>query len=314
MANYQSNYTGEQIDKVVGVILNGLTESVDIIDILYNVKESQNETETLTDYTDFGVFDNVTEGTTPTTVNVEAVGSRTVEFIKFAKEICIPANMIGDEEKIVKELTRSYYRTRNMLACRSLAYCTSSQFSYEGTSIDLTSPDGFPVFSAYHSISTDETEQPNYFYATRGADEEISAELVEGYLARLSVLMREMKDENGDALHYEADTIILPYNHRKLETVVRKAAGDRWKIVVLPYWSAEMDIFTVMSSKANKELGGNIFFDGDAFKIETRDDESGNRILNCTCSFGVGFGSYKHMIRFVSVDPDTMVGGAAELA
>ena len=315
-----------------------LSATPGICDMLFNVEDSQKYAEALVNHSEFGLFDAVAEGEGATGLDAKELSKRMVEHIQFMGEFGISANMLedatsglaADTRRLIQGFIRSYYRTRNKLAELALSCGTSSQFKYGETTVDLTSPDGFPVFSAYHTVGED-ISQPNYLYATREASEEISPALIEKYLEQLSVLMRNMKDENGEILGYEADTILIPGNNYKLESAVRKAVSSvntcgtalndsnlqygKWKIVVLPHWSAEMDTFIVMSSEANKALGGNMFFNRIPLTVKSWEDyHTGNRMWNGRCRFGLGFGSYKHMIRFVSCDPDTTVGGAEKLA
>jgi hypothetical protein len=122
-----------------------------------------------------------------------------------------------------------------------------------------------------------------------------------------------MKDENGDVLGYEADTLILPGNDPKAEIVARKVCGSegtlgtanndinlnygKWNIVVLPNWRPYKSTVMVMSSEANKSLSGNMFFNRVPLTVSNWvDHHTGNYIWNGRCRFGVGFGTYKHIL------------------
>ena len=71
-------------------------------------------------------------------------------------------------------------------------------------------------------------------------------------------------------------------------------------ILVLPDWSsASADSFIIMSSEANRALGGNMFFNRIPLTVMSWEDyHTGNHMWNGRCRFGVGFGSYKHIMRF----------------
>ena len=73
-----------------------------------------------------------------------------------------------------------------------------------------------------------------------------------------------------------------------------------WNIVVLPSWYSSKDAFMLMSSEANKNLCGNMFFNRVPLTITNWvDHHTGNYIWNGRCRFGVGFGNYKHILMAV---------------
>ena len=67
----------------------------------------------------------------------------------------------------------------------------------------------------------------------------------------------------------------------------------------------------IMSSAANKQLGGNMFFNRVPLTISSWvDNHTGNYIWNGRCRFGVGFGTYKHAI--LAVDSSNTIGNATK--
>jgi hypothetical protein len=140
--------------------------------------------------------------------------------------------------------------------------------------------------------------------------------------------MRNMKDERGEPLGYNADTIIIPGNRPALEAMVRKVCTSpnttgsgfndvnlhygAWDIVVLPNWQVYDDRFMIMSKEANKNLCGNMFFNRVPLTVTNWvDNHTGNYVWNGRCRFGVGFGSYKHIM--LAVDSATEVSNALKL-
>ena len=70
-----------------------------------------------------------------------------------------------------------------------------------------------------------------------------------------------------------------------------------WNVIVLPGWNATNDSIMVMSSEANKHLSGNMLFNRVPLTVSNWIDyHTGNYIWNGRCRFGVGFGSYKHIL------------------
>jgi hypothetical protein len=148
-------------------------------------------------------------------------------------------------------------------------------------------------------------------------------------LAELSVRLRNMKDENGEPLGYTADTIILPGNRPAAEMIAKKVCGSEgalgngyndinlhfgnWNVVIMPGWQTEDDRCMIMSSEANRNLAGNLFFNRVPLTVTNWvDNHTGNYIWNGRCRFGVGFGTYKHIL--LAVDSASAVAGATQLA
>jgi hypothetical protein len=212
-----------------------------------------------------------------------------------------------------KKMVRSYFKTRAKLAAGALVNATKATFDFNGANIDLTTADKLPLFHNKHPYFTDKMKgktQCNYFY---GAFSESEAKFEET-LAILANKIRNIKDENGETMGYVADTIILPGNRPKLEMMAKKAVGSErttgndfndinvqygnWSIIVLPYWETDEDEIMVMSSEANKNLMGNMFFNRIPLSIRnTIDDLTWNYIWSSYCRFGVGFTTWKHIIR-----------------
>ena len=155
-----------------------------------------------------------------------------------------------------------------------------------------------------------------------------STDTFEEALYALAGKIRNMKDERGEPLGYTADTIILPSNNPKLESIVKKVCGSygslggnyndinlhygNWNVIVLPSWQPSDMRIMVMSSEANKNLCGNMFFNRVPLTVTNWvDNHTGNYIWNGRCRFGVGFGTYKHIA--LAVDSATDVSKAEKL-
>ena len=223
----------------------------------------------------------------------------------------------------------------NKICESALMNATADSCTFAGTDIDLTTADSLPLFSASHTWgggSGKSGTQSNFFYGdifATGSDSRVaSAAVFEEALAELSVKLRNMKDENGEALGYTADTIILPGNKPKVEQIVKKVCGSEgalgngyndinlhygnWNIVILPNWQPEDDRLMIMSSEANKNLAGNMFFNRIPLTVTNWvDNHTGNNYWNGRCRFGVGFGSYKHIL--LAVDSTEGIENSTQL-
>ena len=180
----------------------------------------------------------------------------------------------------------------------------------------MTCADELALFHKAHPYSTDKMKgktQSNYYYGELTG----SASTLEDALGVLSNKVRNFKDENGDVMEYVADTLIIPCNRPKLETLVKKVVGSErtvgsanndintqygnWNIVVLNGWEADDDRFMVMSGDANKNLLGNMFYNRVPLDITSDiDKHTRNYFWNGYCRFGVGFNTWKHILLAVN--------------
>ena len=299
-----------------------------IRDILFNVEKSSRFGETIVGGNEFEVFKATEDGDSAEGDNIRELYSKFIEHVQFMKEFSISATMMedaingiaADTKRRAENFVRAYYKTMNKLCEYALINGENPTLSFAGASIDLTAPDGYPLFHGDHNWGNPDDiggAQCNLYFGnicSDNADEKsYSSEILEESLSALSVKMRNMLDENGEPLGYTADTIIIPGNRPKLEKLVRTVCGSQfvtgssnndvnlnygcWNVIVLPHWQPSDDRMMIMSSEANKNLCGNMFFNRVPLTITNWvDNHSGNYIWNGRCRFGVGFGSYKHII------------------
>ena len=280
------------------------------------------------------------EGAGAAVDSIEEVGSKFIEHIQFMKEFVITAQMMedanygvaADAKRRAENFTRAYHKTMNKICEYALTRAIAKTGSFANATLDLTTSDSLPLFSSLHKYNGTNT-QSNYFWGDifgKGAAGEraLSTGAFEEALGELSVKMRNVKDENGDPLGYTADTLILPGNRPLAETIAKKVCGSEgalgngyndinlhfgnWNIVILPGWQTSDDRLMIMSSEANKNLAGNMFFNRVPLTVTNWvDNHTGNYIWNGRCRFGVGFGSYKHIM--LAVDSASEIAGATQL-
>ncbi len=299
-----------------------------IRDLLFNVEKSNRFGETIVGGNEFDVFQATEEGDAAENDNIREIYSKFIEHVQYMKEFSISASMMedaifgvaADAKRRAENFVRAYYKTMNNLCEHALINGENGHIDFAGADIDLSSPDGFPLFCSDHKWGSSTTGigyQSNIFYGNIVSDNEpmksYYPEYFEAALSALNVKMRNMLDESGEPLGYTADTIIIPGNKPQLEKVVRTVCGSQlttgtsyndinvcygtWRIVVLPHWQPEDDRMLIMSSEANKNLCGNMFFNRVPLTVTNWvDNHTGNYIWNGRCRFGVGFGSYKHII------------------
>ena len=316
---------------------NALEKKKSILDVLYNVEKSNRYAETVMGQSDFDVFQSVKEGQGAENDSVESTFKKTIEHIAFMKEFTITKEMVDDAKfgmgSTMKSkpqgFVRAYYKTRTKIAAWALANGTKTQDKFGGkTLVDLAVADGKPLFHNGHTYSLDKFKgktQSNYFYS--GSLCASTAEF-EKSLGILANKMRNFKDENGESLDYVPDILILPCNRPELEQIAKKVVGSErttntdfndintqygnWTIVILPGWETTDDRFMLMSSDANKQLLGSMFYNRVNLDIRNYIDEhTRNFVWNGYCRFGIGFTTWKHML--LAVDSDSAVTNATAL-
>lgn len=305
-------------------------------DWLFNVEKSRKFGETIVGQNEFEMFSATEEGAGAENDSMQETYKKFIEHIQFMKEFTITAQMMedanygiaADAKRRAENFVRSYYKTQHKICQAALANGTSTSVNVANTKIDLTAPDGYQLFyngHKYGSKTKKEGTQSNYFYG------EIlgSAAAFESALGELSSKIRNMKDENGEVMGYTADTIILPGNRPAAEAIAKKVCGTEqasggstsnfintqygnWNIIVMPDWQTADDRVMIMSGEANKNLCGNMFFNRVPLTVKNWvDNHTGNYVWNGRCRFGVGFGTYKHII--LAVDSGDAVDNATSL-
>ena len=317
-----------------------LTKKGGICSWLFNVEKSTRFGETIVGQNEFDVFKAAKEGAGAELDTVKDTYSKFIEHIQFMKEFVITAEMMEDAnygvaseaKRRAENFTRAYYKTMNKLCSEALINARKLSTPFAGTTIDLSTSDGKPLFSSEHVYGDGGSTQSNYFYGdifgTGDSERVLSTSAFEQALAELSIKLRNMKDENGEALGYTADTLILPGNRPMVEIIAKKVCGSvsalgngfndinlhfgNWNIVVLPTWTSDTDSCIIMSSEANKNLSGNMFFNRVPLTVSSWvDHHTGNYIWNGRCRFGIGFGSYKHIL--YATDSASEIEGATKL-
>ena len=311
-----------------------------VCDWLFNIEKSNRFGETIITQVDFDVFRATPEGDPAEMDCVGEISSKFIEHVQYMKEFVISAEMMEDAsfgvsvdaKRRAENFTRAYYKTINKLATAALANGNVSSIEFAGTMIDLTTGDKNPLFASNHVYGMNNKVQSNYFYGDifssgNSGARVYSTDLFEEKLALLASKIRNMKDENGEPLGYTADTIILPGNRPYAESIVKRTCGSyvsstnpgqintqygNWNVVIMPTWEAKDDRIMIMSSEANRNLAGNMFFNRVPLTISSFiDPHTGNCVFTGRCRFGVGFGTYKHIL--LAVDSATQVDSATSL-
>ena len=212
-----------------------LSNNANIAKSLFNIEKSNRFGETIVAGNEFDLFTATEEGGAAESDTMRDTYHKFIEHIQFMKEFIISAEMMedanygiaSDAKRRAENFTRAYYKTINRICESALVNGTSTSATFAKAELDLTAPDGLALFTNAHKYGLDGGVQSNYYYgdifASGNVDSRVlSTSLFEESLYELSIKMRNMKDENGECLGYNADTIIIPGNRPALESIVRK--------------------------------------------------------------------------------------------
>jgi len=297
------------------------TKNDRFVETLYNTMKSSRYAEAFLLQKEFDIFSVVAEGSAAPSVTTAEAMSKILYHFQFMNQFTVTANMmedaqVGQAAMAARNFTRSYYKTRNLLASRALTSATAATMSFAGGTFDLTTADGQPLFHKSHVWGGVNT-QGNRHYVKLAANALPDAATVEAALTAAAEKVRNMKDENGYATGYVADTVMIPVNLPGFESVVRKVLGSQYAVnaagalsgsintqygamtlIVNPYWSVDTTQksypMIVFSSEANKALCGGVFLDRIPLTVSSRVDENtGNFIFTGRARMSVGFINYK---------------------
>lgn len=308
------------------------TKNDRFVETLYNTMKSSRYAEAFLLQKEFDLFSVVAEGSAAPSVTMAEAMSKILYHFQFMNQFTVTANMMEDAQvnqaaMAARNFTRSYYKTRNLLASRALTSATASTMSFAGGTFDLTAADGLPLFHKSHLFGGVNT-QSNRHYVKLAANVLPDVTEVEAALTAAAEKVRNMKDENGYATGYVADTVMIPVNLPGFESVVRKVLGSQYAVnaagalsgsintqygamtlIVNPYWSVDTTKksypMIVFSSEANKALCGGVFLDRIPLTVSTSvDDSTGNFIFTGRARMSVGFVNYKFADLFEFVEKD----------
>lgn len=311
-----------------------LAKEKGIADWLYNIEKSDVFAESVVAQSGLGLLYPTEDGGRKQLMSYKETVKTIIEHFEYSGKFVATAAMLEDSIPFGKPSSqmaqharmfiRAYYQTRNYLAANAITSGTGTTFKFRGVERSIACGDGEPLFSNAHKYGPEGDTQSNLLYNVRGSGVNISASMIADILGECAVRMEAMRDEDGNPMGYIADTIIVPQNNRALRVAVLKACGSEltsnstgaasndinvqvgnWNVIALPIWQLADPTdcpMIIMSSKANKELGGNMFYDRIPFTVEEwRDHDTSNYCMSGRTRIGIGFGTYKHAIFFESL-------------
>lgn len=263
--------------KPVGQVLQSVMNDLDsekgqydkFVSDVYNEKTSKKYAEKAASLTSIGDMQITDEGENAPIDSIQEAEPKLIVHSTFQNGFVCTREMKDDGDidamKVASQnLVRSYKRTRARLASEALV-TEGANFTISGRTLDKTTGDGVGLFNTSHAGS-----QSNVYTNAFGSNATM--------LNRLANIGRNFKNASGNVQGYTFDTIIIPSNCYELEDTIKRIirsdliVGSNnndvntqkglWNLIVDPLWQVASGApYILMSSEANKELQGAVFFD-----------------------------------------------------
>lgn len=266
-------------DQIVRAVLqdtdNEKNNDDELVNSIFNVEKSDKYAEKISSLTEMGNFSIVDEGDAAIQDDIRQGFSKLIQHYQFIKKFTCTAEMNEDDDinsmKVAAaNFVRAYKRTRAQYASDMLT-AEGTSISFGGKTLDRTTGDGKGLFATDHPYKAISGTQSNVFTNAFGTNSAM--------LNRLANIGRNFKNQSGNVMGYTFDTIIIPGDAPALEDTIRKiiksdlTVGSNyndvntqkglWKLIVDHRWTTggASSPYILMSSEANKELQGAMFYD-----------------------------------------------------
>ena len=316
----QNSGLNDDLWKPVGQVLKSIMQDTDTEKTQYDklvtdlaiVEKSKKYAEKASGITSTGIFQMVDEGDAPQASDIQETFPKLIVHKQFSDQIACTKQMLDDGEiNTMKTMSRNmvmgYKRTRATLITNALS-SQASTFMIGGRELDRTTGDQKALFATDHpGVKEGVASQSNVFTNAFGNDTTM--------LNRLANIGRNFKNDSGIVQGYTFDTIIIPGNCPEMEDLIKRIIRSTlivgssnndvntqkglWNLVVDPLWQAPSgkNPYILMSSEANKELRGTVFFDRVGLDVKNWVDNSTRNLMwNAYCRMSCGFNNWRHVI------------------
>ncbi|MED9905283.1 MAG: hypothetical protein UFG06_14025 [Lachnospiraceae bacterium] len=289
----------------------------EFVKAVFNEKTSKKYAEKLGSLTSLGNFNIVGEGEKAPMDDIKEGFSKLIEHKTFSKSFACTREMKDDGDiDVMKTMSanfvRAYKRTRAQYASDALT-TEAATFTFSGKAQDKTTGDGKALFATDHPGKKDGVAvQSNVYTNAFGTDATM--------LNRLANIGKNFKNQSGNIQGYTFDTIVIPSNVPALEDLIKRIIRSElivgssnndvntqkglWNLVVDPMWQVTSGApYILMSSQANKEIRGSMFYDRVPLDVKNQVDlHTRNLEWNGYGRMSAGFNDWRHVI----------LGGASE--
>ena len=320
---------------------DALTKKDGMLNRMFNVEKSKKFAETVVYRDELDEFQGTLEGGSAENDMTEDTFKSTIYHYEYKKKLTISAATIedanykvtGDMKRQANAFTAQYYKTREHLGSAALSNGENAFMIFNKHKIPLLTCDGLALFHKAHLYGGPKTggqkTQSNFYYHALGANDSINSGLLEELVQEGALKLRNMLDDNGMPLCYSANIIRIPGNRPAFERAIKKMVYTErqgssdfndintqagYHLVVDPLWRTEQDVFDLQSSEANENLLGSMFYDRGGLKCNSGvDPDTFNYYMVGRCRMGVGFGTYKHILRMYVLPNGKTVAAATAL-
>ena len=260
----------------------------ELVKALFNVKSSKKFGEKQGSMTEFGNFEEVTEGDNGIADDYSMGFSKLIEHHQYIKTFTCTREAKDDGDidmmkQTAANFVRAYKRSRAQFASNCLV-TEGSTFTYGSKTYDKTTGDGKALFATDHpGKKTGVAVQSNVFTNPFGTNAVM--------LYTLANIGRNFKNQSGQVMGYTFDTIVIPGNTPDLEDLIKRIIHSdqivgsnnndintqkgNWRLVVNHRWEAASGTkpYIIMSSEAQRDLNAAVFYDRVALDVS-------NEVLN----------------------------------
>lgn len=255
-------------------------EAMSMLDKVFFMDKTTQFGEKYSSETSLGDFMPVGENGAYPRSSMQVGHEKFIEPEEWKMQFAISQTMVEDGKlgKAVKKqgqnFMTSWHRTREKFGAYLLKSAISTTMAFGGKTFDITGADGKPLFYHEHTsaIKANKAKQSNVFNETFSYDA----------LAYVEEAMQKFKNDDGELVNINPDTIIIPNNARikKLVFEVLNAEGipgnsnndgnfqlGRWNVVVWNYLqnpagvTAGDDWWILADTRANEMLEGLVWLD-----------------------------------------------------
>ena len=305
--------------KVEAQVLQSVMQDIDteknqydkFVSDTFNEKTSKKYAEKTGSMTSLGNFSIVGEGEAAPKDDMQEGFTKLIVHSTFMKGFSCTREMKDDGDIDVMKtaaanFVRSYKRTRAQLASDALT-TEAASFTFSGKALDKTTGDGKALFAQDHpGKKAGVAAQCNVFTNAFGTDATM--------LNRLANIGRNFKNQSGVVMGYTFDTIIIPSNVPDLEDIIKRIIRSDlivgssnndvntqkglWNLIVDPMWQVTSGKpYILMSSEANKEMNGSVFYDRVPLDVKNWvDNDTRNLEWNGYGRMSAGFNDWRHLI------------------
>lgn len=305
--------------KVEAQVLQSVMQDIDteknqydkFVSDTFNEKTSKKYAEKTGSMTSLGNFSIVGEGEAAPKDDMQEGFTKLIVHSTFMKGFSCTREMKDDGDIDVMKtaaanFVRSYKRTRAQLASDALT-TEAASFTFSGKALDKTTGDGKALFAQDHpGKKAGVAAQSNVFTNAFGTDATM--------LNRLANIGRNFKNQSGVVMGYTFDTIIIPSNVPDLEDMIKRIIRSDlivgssnndvntqkglWNLIVDPMWQVTSGKpYILMSSEANKEMNGSVFYDRVPLDVKNWvDNDTRNLEWNGYGRMSAGFNDWRHLI------------------